>query len=168
MIRHAKATNYWQRLGHAVLVAGMLMVTAVNLPAQALYGSLVGNVVDETGAVVPGATVTITQKETNQTREQATPENGAYSFPNLAARHLRRRRDAARLQDILQLATSPSTSAPSSASMRGSRSGTLEESVVVTRRGGDPAGRQRRAAVGDDGRGARRTSRSTVAAIRAC
>ncbi len=60
------------------------MVTAVNVHAQALYGSLVGNVVDETGAVVPGATVTITQRETNQTREQTTPDNGAYSFPNLA------------------------------------------------------------------------------------
>ena len=73
-----------QRLGHAVLVAGMLIVAAVHLPAQALYGSLVGNVVDETGAVIPGAVVTITQKQTNQTREQATPVNGAYSFPNLA------------------------------------------------------------------------------------
>jgi hypothetical protein len=75
--------HIWQRLGRAVLVGGVLMVTAVNVHAQALYGSLVGNVVDQTGAIVPGATVTITQKETNQTRAQTTPENGAYSFPNL-------------------------------------------------------------------------------------
>jgi hypothetical protein len=40
--------------------------------------------VDESGALVPGATVSITQRETNQTREQTTPENGAYSFPNVA------------------------------------------------------------------------------------
>jgi hypothetical protein len=71
------------RLGHA-LIAALTILAPVNASAQALYGSLVGNVVDESGAVVPGATVAITQKETNQTREQATPVNGAYSFPNLA------------------------------------------------------------------------------------
>ena len=66
-------------------VIAVVLVTAVaNVGAQALYGSLVGNVVDETGAVVPGATVAITQKETNQTREQPTSVSGAYSFPNLA------------------------------------------------------------------------------------
>ena len=87
MIRHAKATNYSQRFGQAFF-AGLMILAAVNAGAQALYGSLVGNVVDETGAIVPGATVTITQKETNQTREQSTPANGAYSFPNLAPGHL--------------------------------------------------------------------------------
>jgi hypothetical protein len=66
------------------LLAGLIFFAAVNVHAQALYGSLVGNVVDETGATVPGATVSITQKETNQTREQPTSENGAYSFANLA------------------------------------------------------------------------------------
>ena len=70
-------------LGHAI-VAALIVFAAVDVSAQALYGSLVGNVVDESGAIVPGATVAITQKETNQTREQSTPENGAYSFPNLA------------------------------------------------------------------------------------
>jgi carboxypeptidase family protein/TonB-dependent receptor-like protein len=84
MTRHtASRRNYWKRLSHAIF-AGVIVFASVKLDAQALYGSLVGNVVDETGAIVPGATVTITQKETNQTREQATPENGAYSFPNLA------------------------------------------------------------------------------------
>jgi hypothetical protein len=80
---HSSRVERRQRLGRATLVAALLVVTAVNVHAQALYGSLVGNVTDETGAIVPGATVTITQKETNQTREQITPENGTYSFPNL-------------------------------------------------------------------------------------
>src|SRR4026208_1219763 len=75
------AQTYLRRL---CLVAAVVMVTAGIVQAQALYGSLVGNVVDDSGAIVPGATVTITHKETNQTREQATPENGTYSFPNLA------------------------------------------------------------------------------------
>jgi len=66
------------------VLAGLIVLVSVNANAQALYGSLVGNVVDETGAIVPGATVTIAQEETNQKRQQITPENGAYSFPNLA------------------------------------------------------------------------------------
>jgi hypothetical protein len=75
------AQIYLRRL---CIAAALMMVAAGSVQAQALYGSLVGNVVDDSGAIVPGATVTITHKETNQTREQSTPENGTYSFPNLA------------------------------------------------------------------------------------
>ena len=71
-----------------MIAAALAAFTAANLDAQALYGSLVGNVVDETGAVVPGATVAITHKETNQTREQPTSVGGAYSFANLAPGHI--------------------------------------------------------------------------------
>ncbi|MGI8785395.1 MAG: TonB-dependent receptor domain-containing protein [Acidobacteriota bacterium] len=53
--------------------------------AQVLYGSIVGNVTDATGAVVPGADVTITHKETNQTRQTLTNEAGTYSFPTVAS-----------------------------------------------------------------------------------
>ena len=73
----------WHWLRHAI-GAALIVVAAVDVSAQALYGSLVGNVVDETGAVIPGATVTITHRETNQTRDQVTPVTGAYSFPNLS------------------------------------------------------------------------------------
>src|SRR5688572_19148931 len=67
-----------------VIAVALAAAAAVHLDAQALYGTLVGNVADETGAVVPGATVAITHKETNQTREQPTSVSGAFSFPNLA------------------------------------------------------------------------------------
>ncbi len=108
------------RIACSWIIAVVLVAGVANVNAQALYGSLVGNVVDETGAVVPGATVAITQKETNQTREQATPDNGAYPFPNLAPG----------TYDVVvtlpgfrtfRAVTLPSTSARSSASMRGSR-----------------------------------------------
>ena len=51
--------------------------------AQNVYGSLVGNVTDTSGAVIPGATVTATHTGTNLTREVVTNENGAYSIPNI-------------------------------------------------------------------------------------
>jgi hypothetical protein len=43
----------------------------------------VGNVTDPTGAVLPGATVTITNNETKATRETTTDAAGAYQFPAL-------------------------------------------------------------------------------------
>ena len=50
-----------------------------------LYGGLVGNVVDAQGAVVPGASVTIVNKDTNLTRETTTDAQGGYSFTNIQA-----------------------------------------------------------------------------------
>ncbi len=48
--------------------------------AQVLYGSIVGNVTDASGATLPGATVTIEQAETKLTRELVTDANGEYHF----------------------------------------------------------------------------------------
>ena len=56
---------------------------ARDLQAQVLYGSIVGNVKDATGGVLPGATVVITHDETKATRETTSDENGAYRFPNV-------------------------------------------------------------------------------------
>ncbi|MGH9854835.1 MAG: carboxypeptidase regulatory-like domain-containing protein, partial [Blastocatellia bacterium] len=51
--------------------------------AQVLYGSLVGNVADQNGAVVAGATVTITNKGTGQVREGTTNSDGEYTIANV-------------------------------------------------------------------------------------
>src|SRR5215510_1946490 len=51
--------------------------------AQVLYGSLVGNVTDQNGAVVPGATITITNKGTNQVREATSGSDGEYTIANV-------------------------------------------------------------------------------------
>ena len=48
--------------------------------AQVLYGSIVGSVTDETGAAMPGATVTIEQTETKLKRDLVTDATGAYHF----------------------------------------------------------------------------------------
>jgi hypothetical protein len=63
------------------MFAGFLAFSATpSLSAQVLYGSIVGVVRDATGAVLPGATVTITHNETKATRETTTDQTGGYRF----------------------------------------------------------------------------------------
>jgi len=69
------------------VLAAALVLAATPSPstAQILYGSLVGNVKDTTGAVVPGATVSITNRGSGQSRQAVTSEVGSYSFPTIDA-----------------------------------------------------------------------------------
>jgi hypothetical protein len=71
--------------GIAVLILGCIANVASPAHAQIIYGGLTGAVTDSTGATVPGATVTITHKETNLSRESVTNETGIYSFTNVQA-----------------------------------------------------------------------------------
>jgi len=50
---------------------------------QVLYGSIVGTLTDQTGAVVPRATVTVTNASTGLSRQATTDDAGYYSIPNL-------------------------------------------------------------------------------------
>src|ERR1035437_9539070 len=61
----------------------LLLLSFAVQPAhsQVLYGSLVGNVTDASKAGVAGATVRITQVETNESRQAQTNDTGIYSFP---------------------------------------------------------------------------------------
>jgi hypothetical protein len=73
-----------------VVRATLLLVACGLLPAptahaQVLYGSIVGNVTDASGAALPGATITITSKETNLSRTGISNESGNYSFTNVLA-----------------------------------------------------------------------------------
>lgn len=74
---------------HPVRVGAPLMALLIALAAppaanaQVLYGSIVGNVNDKSDAIVAGATVKITNKETNQTRETATSSDGSFNFPTV-------------------------------------------------------------------------------------
>jgi len=67
----------------AVLFSALCAMYATGAAAQAVYGSLVGNVTDTTGGAIPGATVTATHTQTNLTREVVTNASGAYSIPNI-------------------------------------------------------------------------------------
>src|SRR5689334_12170962 len=65
-------------------VSAMVMGLApTKASAQVLYGSIVGTLTDETGAVVQKATVTVTNTSTGLSRQATTDESGYYSIPNL-------------------------------------------------------------------------------------
>ena len=57
----------------------LVLITPATAWSQVLYGSIVGNVKDVSGGAVPGATVTITSRETSQIRTATTNEEGGYS-----------------------------------------------------------------------------------------
>jgi len=77
VLQRARSQSLWVT---ALVLLLTLGGSAASLEAQVLYGSIVGNVTDSTGAAVPGATVTIEQTETKLKRELVTDTAGAYHF----------------------------------------------------------------------------------------
>ena len=66
-------------------VAGLMLATAVPAAAQPLTSRVEGTVRDETGAVVPGASVTMTRIDTSVARATVTDDRGLYLFPRIPA-----------------------------------------------------------------------------------
>lgn len=64
-------------------MAFIAVATSQSANAQVLYGSVVGTVEDPTGAVVPSATVTVTNNSTGATRETTSDNAGRYSLLNM-------------------------------------------------------------------------------------
>jgi hypothetical protein len=70
----------------SVLFGALVLALAASqatLAAQVLYGSLVGNVTDDTGGAMPGATVVIVRSETGASHEAVTDSAGRYQFSTL-------------------------------------------------------------------------------------
>jgi hypothetical protein len=67
------------------VAASLLLLVALAFPlaAQTPSGEISGVVTDQTGSVVPGVKVTLTNPATNATREVQTNDSGLYSFPAL-------------------------------------------------------------------------------------
>jgi len=76
----------WRLTRSQLVLAFVVLASFAAAPAataQILYGNVVGVVRDSSGAVMPGVTVTIVNKDTNLTREATTNADGAYSVINL-------------------------------------------------------------------------------------
>src|SRR5262245_49160943 len=66
-----------------VVAALVVFVLPVHLPAQ-VGGTISGLVDDQTGAVLPGATISIKNVETGAVRTVVSDEAGRYYAPNLS------------------------------------------------------------------------------------
>ena len=69
----------------AIVLGLALFAAAIPSKAQVLYGSVVGTVTDSTGAVIPGASVTLTNQGTSQSLSASTDGSGSYTFSNVLA-----------------------------------------------------------------------------------
>ncbi len=72
---------------HRVVFPALALCVALALPAlasaQALYGSLTGTVTDNTGAAIPGVTVTVTNEGTGLKLDTVTDGEGSYTVRNV-------------------------------------------------------------------------------------
>ena len=83
----------------AIFVA-FSVLTPWNAVAQVLYGSIVGQITDASGAPVPGAAVTITNRDTGLTRTAVTQRNRRVFVHERSRRPLQREGLAPGLQGI--------------------------------------------------------------------
>src|SRR5258707_632630 len=67
----------------AVAAAAIGLLCSGAAHAQAVTGTLLGNVTDQGGLAMPGAAVTITETSTNISLTATTNESGTYTFPSL-------------------------------------------------------------------------------------
>ncbi len=65
------------------LISFLFLFAAVPAHAQSVTGSIEGSVVDQTGAAMPGVTVTVAQATTGVTRTTITDVNGLFRLPLL-------------------------------------------------------------------------------------
>ena len=71
-------------LTRAVSLLTIALIMSVAVFAQSNTGSITGVVTDQTGAVVPNATVTVTNQGTNEKRTVQADEEGRYEVPSLS------------------------------------------------------------------------------------
>ena len=72
----------------SAFAAALILVMTSGVAWAQATAQLSGTVRDESGAVLPGVTVTVTQTETGFTRTVVTDETGAYVLANLPTRPL--------------------------------------------------------------------------------
>ena len=67
---------------NGILALGLLLASASPSFAQT-FGQITGQVTDASGGILVGASVTVTNTQTNAMREAQTNTSGSYAFPNL-------------------------------------------------------------------------------------
>lgn len=80
--RAARARNLVARF-RVVLIWLLTVCCGLQVRAQVNTGTLSGQIEDASGAVVPGATLTVTEQTTGFSRQAKTDGDGTYVFPDL-------------------------------------------------------------------------------------
>ena len=93
-----RRTSIWKSLSACGLVALLAAFVVTPARAQSATGSIEGSIVDQTGAVMPGVTVTAVQTSTGITRTTVSDDNGLFRLLAPAGRRLRRHRGSVRFQ----------------------------------------------------------------------
>mgnify|MGYP000964897115 CR=1 FL=1 len=95
---HCLTRTTRRRSNLVALLLGVMLAScaAIEARAQAVYGSIAGNVTDSSGAAVAGATVTITSVERQTSATVTTNESGLYTKERLLDNGDRWEREIAR------------------------------------------------------------------------
>ena len=87
-MKHCLDGGTWSQTRSSVCMAGQILLAAVlitlSATAQIKSSTITGLVTDATGAVIPGATVTVVNEETNITTGVTTDTTGGFTVPYLA------------------------------------------------------------------------------------
>src|SRR5688572_8558653 len=67
----------------SVLTIFLIAFTCQQLFAQIDTGSISGRITDDSGAVIPGASVTVTHRDTARVREAVSNDQGEFNMPAL-------------------------------------------------------------------------------------
>jgi hypothetical protein len=73
----------WMKLGRVVVIAACAVFLTTAGYAQAVYGTIFGSVVDNSGAVIPGATISITDTNKGTTVTATANEAGEFTVGHL-------------------------------------------------------------------------------------
>ena len=71
-----------RRIFDGIFALSLLLASALPASAQT-FGQITGQVTDASGAILVGASVTVTNTQTNAVREAQTNTSGSYVFPTL-------------------------------------------------------------------------------------
>src|SRR5436309_9733773 len=93
-VKSSASGSFWRHnamLSRGSLVLWRVLLIVVLVPAlaassafgQAVTGTILGTVTDTTGAVIPGATVTLTHTATGRARTLTTDAAGEYTAPQM-------------------------------------------------------------------------------------
>src|SRR5262245_35202435 len=75
--------RYFQRTAQILFLTVLMLASCLTLSAQSVTGRISGTIGDASKAVIPGATVTVTNEATQIARNATTDEEGFYVVTNL-------------------------------------------------------------------------------------